>query len=162
MCPTSTLAGILYCIREFSSTRPLLSYVMFSVRAIPIPCKMPPSACTRARLGLIGVPQSTAAAKLTTFVSPVNRSISISAAPAIKGGGEIGELWVADASSRISLPHMEAVAMSFRDTLCSPSQITSLPSNSTWSYAQPRSFAPRRHICSRSFMAQFSTAFPVT
>ena len=50
------------------------------------------------------------------FVSPVSRSTSTSAAPTINGGGEIGELFVTVASRAIPFPHMEAVAISARET----------------------------------------------
>ena len=53
----------------------------------------------------MGVPQSTAATKFTTCVSPVSRSSSISAAPTMNGGGEIGEVCVTVASSAIVFPH---------------------------------------------------------
>ena len=52
---------------------------------------MPPSACTLARFGLTGVPQSTHASYSTIWLSPVSRSTSTSAAPTINGGGEIGD-----------------------------------------------------------------------
>ena len=66
-------------------------YVIFSVSAIPIPCRIPPSACTLARLMLTGVPQSTQASNSMTFTSPVSVSVSSSTAPTINGGGEVGE-----------------------------------------------------------------------
>ena len=53
-----------------------------------------------------------------TFASPVSRSTSTSAAPTINGGGEIGELFVTVASRAIPFPHMEAVAISARETCC--------------------------------------------
>ena len=48
-----------------------------------MPCSRPPSACTRVRFGLMGVPQSTQASNSSSFTSPVSVSTSTSAAPTI-------------------------------------------------------------------------------
>ena len=145
---------------------PLSEYVIFSDIVIPIPCNIPPSACTLARLGLTGVPQSTHASYSTTRLSPVRRSTSTSAAPTMNGGGEIGDVCVLVTESAISLPHMDAVDISARVThlsLFSPdSHITFFPSNVTSHFSQPNILAPSFSILSLSSNAHFSTALPVT
>ena len=105
MRPMSCLVGILYCRNEFSASCPFSSYVTDSVRAMPMPWRMPPSACTLVSAGSRDVPQSTAATNRCTFVSPVLRSTKSSTAPAMNGGGEIFELLEAVTSSAPTSPH---------------------------------------------------------
>ena len=150
---------------------------------MPMPWRMPPSAWTLVRFGFSGVPQSTQASYSTTRVSPVSGSISTSAAPAIKGGGEVGELFISVTSRTRLLKNMFFSAIFSRDTLrdagdgtdedagdaappCSVSAgtftYTRLPSKSASSFFTPSSSAPMVMILSLSFLAQRSTALPVT
>ena len=70
-----------------------------------MPCSRPPSACTRVRFGLMGVPQSTQASNSSSFTSPVSVSTSTSAAPTMNGGGDKGEVCVSVASSGTIWPN---------------------------------------------------------
>ena len=140
-----------------------------------MPWRMPPSAWTLVRFGFSGVPQSTQASYSTTRVSPVSGSISTSAAPAMKGGGEVGELFISVTSRTRLLKNMFFSAIFSRDTLrdagdaappCSVSAgsaaYTFLPSKKASSFFTPSSSAPMVMILSLSFLAQRSTALPVT
>ena len=166
-------------MKLFSRGTPRLLYVTFSMRVMPMPWRMPPSAWTLVRFGFSGVPQSTQASYSTTRVSPVSGSISTSAAPAIKGGGEVGELFISVTSRTRLLKNMFFSAIFSRDTLrdaddaaddaappCSvpagSASYTRLPSKKTSSFFTPSSSAPMVMILSLSFLAQRSTALPVT
>ena len=78
-------------MKEFSIALPFEVQLISSLKAMPIPCMIPPSVCILVRLGFSGVPQSTTPTYSITFTSPVSRSVSNSQVPAMKGGGDVLE-----------------------------------------------------------------------